>query len=106
MIRNFEFNPPKLVPNDSCQVILVGLLSGLENKPLAAKTASLSLPSGKDTQAMGPLCFFSLPFDSIAPLFPPSVIQPPTATAKSIITRRKIPKCPALSPVPHIRYLI
>lgn len=33
--------------------MFIGLILGLENHPLAVKKDSLSLPSGKDTQAVG-----------------------------------------------------
>ena len=105
MIHNFEFNSPKLVPNDSHWVILVGLILGLESNPLAVKTDSLSLPSGKDTQAGGPTCFFPLTFGSITSLFPSSMIQSLTATAETIISSSKMPKCPALFLMAHICYL-
>lgn len=90
MIHNFEFNPPKLVSNDFYQVILVGLILGLEKNPLAARTDSLSLPSGKDTQAMGPQASFPTHLAPSPHFFPPSVIQAlaPTAAAKTISTRR------------------
>ena len=67
MIRSFEFNPPKSVPNGSCQLISVGLILRLEDNLLAVKKDSLSLPSGKDTQTVGPLCSVPLEVGSITP---------------------------------------
>lgn len=68
-VCSLAFNPPKPAPKWHCRVILLGWILG--NDPRAAKKDSLSLPSGKDTQAGCPLPSAPLP------LFAPITALPP-----------------------------
>lgn len=103
IICSFKCNPCKSVPNGSCRVMSVGLILGLENHPLAVKKDSLSLPSGKDTQAAGPPRSFPLESGSVTLSFlPPMTLTPaPTTAAKKTTSREMATRCPPQATSPR-----
>lgn len=88
--------------------MLVGLILGLENHPLAEKKDSLSLPSGKDIQAVEGCVVLPSESGSGTLSFLPPVIPAPVPTVASRITtsRKMSMRCPAPSLVLYTHYLI